>query len=1025
SCLMHHTQLLTCLSKRILSHGDTTERIRLRQDLRELLYTDMMDSPYSQGLDYVVDSDQEEDPKEDPEDEQADYPADGGDGDDDDDDTDEEDPKEEPFEDEEDDEEEETWLRPTLLLARKTVRLEPPMSASMDACIARHAALPSPSLLIGESSAAGAARQPRPTESDLRRYRFKQSGYRITNTWDEIVDTPLEIALTALEGVNERVTELDTTVREAMYAREVWAFSEDRSSAIAALVRRLETQALIDYGVVAALVERDADMSRNGDNNNDSGTGGRRQMTTPRGCTYTDFLKCQPMSFQGTEGVVGLTRRFEKMESVFQISNCTVTCQVKLASCTLQGSLGLLNYNHRFQELALMCERMFPEEASKEAIKFATEMMDKKMLTHAKRQAEQKRKFDDTSRNNQHQQQPFKRNNVVWDYTAGPGVKNPYGGTKPLCPKCNYHHDGSCTPKVQGHYKSECPKLKNGNQENQSGNENVVGRAYAVRTVRTNPNLNVVTGTFLLNNRYASVLFDTCVDRSFISTAFSSLIDIIPTTLDHGYDVELADEMDSFDVIIGMDWLVKYHVVIVCDEKLVRVPFGDEILIFHGDESNNGHDQGIHVDPTKIESIKDWASPKTETEIRQFLGLAGYYRRFIEEFLKIARLMTKLTQKKVKFNWGDKQEAAFQIIKQKLCSAPILALPEGSEDFVVYSDASIKEGQTEAMKPENLKSEDVGGMLIENLKYPEKSRKEKLEPRVDGTLCLNNRSCLPCYGNLRTLIMHESHKSNKCLTYLRVKVEHQKPYGLLVQSKITQWKWDNITIDFVTKLPKAQSGNDTIWVVVDRLTKSTHFLPMKETDPMEKLARLYLNEVAFQKAMGTRLDMSTAYHPEIDGQSKRTIQTLEDMLRTCVIDFRNGWERHLPLVKFSYNNSYHASIKASPFEALYGRKCRSPVCWAEVGDAQLTDPKLIHETTKKIVKIKQRIQAARDCLKSYADVRRKPLEFQVGDRVMLKVSPWEGVARFGKRGKLNSRYIGPFKVLAKVGTVAYRLELPQ
>nr|GFB83794.1 putative reverse transcriptase domain-containing protein [Tanacetum cinerariifolium] len=149
------------------------------------------------------------------------------------------------------------------------------------------------------------------------------------------------------------------------------------------------------------------------------------------------------------------------------------------------------------------------------------------------------------------------------------------------------------------------------------------------------------------------------------------------------------------------------------------------------------------------------------------------------------------------------------------------------------------------------------------------------------------------------------------------------------------------------------------------------------------------------------------------------------MLRACVIDFRNGWERHLPLVEFSYNNSYHASIKATPFEALYGRKCRSPVCWAKVGDAQLTSPKIIQETTEKIVQIKQRLQAASDRQKNYADVRRKPLEFQVGDKVMLKVSPWKGVVRFGKRGELNSRYIGPFKVLAKVGTIAYRLKLPQ
>ncbi|GJS99364.1 putative reverse transcriptase domain-containing protein [Tanacetum coccineum] len=194
---------------------------------------------------------------------------------------------------------------------------------------------------------------------------------------------------------------------------------------------------------------------------------------------------------------------------------------------------------------------------------------------------------------------------------------------------------------------------------------------------------------------------------------------------------------------------------------------------------------------------------------------------------------------------------------------------------------------------------------------------------------------------------------------------------------------------------------------------------------METLTRLYIKEIvsrhgvpisvisdrdsyftsrywkSLQSALGTQLDMSTVYHPETGEQSERTIQTLEDMLRACVIDFGKGWERHLPLVEFSYNNSYHASIKATPFEALYGRKCRSPVCWAEVGDVQLTGPEIIHETTKKIVQIQQRLQAARDRQRSYANIRRKPLEFQVGDRVMLKVSPRKGVIRFGKRGKLN------------------------
>ncbi|GJY65072.1 putative reverse transcriptase domain-containing protein [Tanacetum coccineum] len=235
----------------------------------------------------------------------------------------------------------------------------------------------------------------------------------------------------------------------------------------------------------------------------------------------------------------------------------------------------------------------------------------------------------------------------------------------------------------------------------------------------------------------------------------------------------------------------------------------------------------------------------------------------------------------------------------------------------------------------------------------------------------------------------------KCLTCSRVKAECQKPSSLLIQSEIPTWKWERITIDFVTKLPKTSSGHDTIWVIVDRLTKSAHFIPNKVTNSMETLTRLYIKEIvsrngvpisiisdhdshftsrfwqSMQSALSTQLDMSMAYYPETDGQSERTIQTLEDMLRACVIDFGKGWERHLPLVEFSYNNSYHASIKATPFEALYGRKCRSPVCWAEVGDVQLTRPEIIHETTKKIVQIRQRLQAARDRQRSYANILKR------------------------------------------------------
>ncbi|GJZ43795.1 putative reverse transcriptase domain-containing protein [Tanacetum coccineum] len=727
---------------------------------------------------------------------------------------------------------------------------------------------------------------------------------------------------------------------------------------------------------------------------------------------------------------------------------------------------------------------------------------------------------------------------------AGYNERRGYAKPWPYCNKCKLHHEGQCTMRC-----SNCKKVRHMARD---------CKAIVATTTRGAPELNQKVGA----------------DRIFESSTFSALLNVIPSTLDVSYDVELADgrisktntmlrgctlgllghlfnidlmpvELGSFDVIIGMDWLLNHHAVIVCDEKIIHIPYGDDILIVQEKETE---DKSGEKRLEEVSTVRDFpevfpedlpglpSTQQVEFQIDLVPGAApvvrASYRLAPSEMQELSAQLQQLSDKRFirtsSSPWGapnrypllriddlfDQLQGSkvyskidlrsghhqlrvqeenipktafrtryghyeFQVMPFELTNASAVLL--GSENFVVYYDASHKgldsvlmqrekviayasrqlkiheknntthdlelgvkilNAQAEKRKEENYITEDLCGMI------------KKLEPRADGTLCLKNRSWIPCFGDLRALIMHESHKSkysihpgsdkmyqdlkklywwpnikaeiatyvSKCLTYAKVKVEYQKPSSLLVQPVIPVWKCENITMDFVTKLSKTSTGQDTIWVIDDHLNKSAHFLLMKDNDSMEKLTRKYLKE-SLQKALDTQLDMSTSYHPQTDGQSERIIQTLEDMLRACVINFVKGWDRHLPLVEFLYKNSYQMSIKAAPFKALYGCKCRSPVCWAEVGDAQLPGLEIIHETIEKIIQIKKRIQAAHDRQKSYIDRRRKPLEFQVGYKVILKVLPWKGVIRFGKRGKLNPRYIGPFKVLAKVGTIAYRLEL--
>ncbi|GJX57802.1 putative reverse transcriptase domain-containing protein [Tanacetum coccineum] len=766
----------------------------------------------------------------------------------------------------------------------------------------------------------------------------------------------------------------------------------------------------------------------------------------------------------------------------------------------------LASYTQRFQELTMMCTKMVPEEEDR-VEKFIGGLPDNiqgNVITSEPTRLQDVERLDATK--GQPVAKPT-RDRILVDKVWKEPTRMKYNKVGHMTKDCMNDVAATTTQRApvvnqrvptcfecgrQGHYRNEYTKLKNQTRGNKAGKKTneARGKAYVLGGEEANPDSNVVTSTNI------------------------DLRSVFITNLElggrHSKRQRYRTLLRSYDVSSDAVWT----------DQRRGIHGSDESGMFLWSTCIDS--EGIHVDPAKVKAIKDWASPKTPTEIltkketkdkskEKRLENVSIVRDFPEVFPEdlprlpltrqvefqtdlvlgvapVARSSYRLAPSKLQELFTQLQElsdkgfirprlGAVLIQRGKVIAYASRQLKIHEKNYtthdlelravvfalkmwrhylydtkcVVFTDHKslqhildqkelnirqcrwlellsdynceiryhpgkanvvadalshlskrILNAQAEARKEENYVTEDLCGMI------------KKLEPRADEMLCLRNRSWIPYlkklywWPNIKAEI---STYVSKCLTCAKVKAECQKPSSLLVQPVIPVWKWENITMDFVTKLPKTSTGQDTIWIIVDRLIKSAHFLPMGENDSMEKLTRQYLKEVvtrhgvpiliisdrdgrftsqfwqSLQKALGTQLDMSTAYHPQTDGQSERTIQTLEDMLRAYVIDFGKSWDRHLPL-------------------------CRSPVCWAEVEDAQLTSLEIVHETTENIIQIKKRIQATRDRQKSYADRRHKPLEFQVGDKVMLKVSPWKGVICFVKRWKLNPCYIGPFMCLS-------------
>ncbi|GJZ72506.1 putative reverse transcriptase domain-containing protein, partial [Tanacetum coccineum] len=787
------------------------------------------------------------------------------------------------------------------------------------------------------------------------------------------------------------------------------------------------------------------------------------------GCSYKEFLACNPKEYDGKGGVVVLTRWIEKIESVQDMSGCSIDQKVKYTAGSLveefcpsheMQKLETELWNHamveddhatstdRFHELATLVLHLVTPESRKikryvyglapqirgmvattepktiqKAVQISGALTDEAVRNGSIKKVEKRGNVGEPSKDkNDRDDNNRTRTGNAFATTANPiGRENT--GIEPCELGFRYEIEiasgqlveidkviKGCKLEIEGHvFDIDMGVLMKETERKDKAVKSAKAKEKEQEEI-------VVVRDFLEDNSRNSktkVLFDPAhrlgerrpyLDK-FVIVFIDDILIYYKTREEHVEHLRLVLELLKKEKL--------YAKFSKCEFWIREVQFLGHVI--------NGNE--IHVDPSKIEVVKNWKAPRTLSEVRSFLGLAGYYRRFIENFYKIVKSLTILTQKCKTFDWGEEQELAFQTLKDKLCNAPVLALSDGLEDFVVYCDASgiglgcvlMQRGKIELFSDYDYEIRyhpDKANVVADAL-----SKKERVKPKRVRAMNMTLQSRRIRYwwlrkrlwislpdckkGDVRTLIMDEAHKLkyfvhpradkmyydlrdrywwpgmkkdidvyvSKCLTCLKVKVEHQRPSGLLQQHEIPKWKWEGIAMDFVTKLPRTSSGHDTIWGIIDRLTKSAHFLPMREYYKMDRLGRLYLNEIvarhgvpisiisdrdsrftsrfwqSMQEALGTRLDMSTANHPQTD----------ESVVRQ--------------------------------------------LCGLKVREGQLIGPELVQETTEKISQIKDRLKATRDRQKS--------------------------VVRFGKKGKLAPRFVGPFEIDEKVGPVAYRLNLPE